>query len=347
MGSSADDGRVGAAIDRYTDRCGPGGCRRVSAWQPDPHRRSRVGRGHPNPGLAPYAAQIPSQIAAVLTSVTGGTTASSAFSTVQSTDVPVYGGGYAPGATARAADAAGVQAVEDSLKAWVVAHYSGHAVAIASLVANILPLHFNTGSSSAADTLTGTQITFGLANPLGQGSVSKSLMQMTYFAINRQLPHPFGPPVEAGLSLVAQNVLTNPFITDTVTDPVAASLVALDGETIAATTLAITDATFQRITRTTSSPNCTDPSDADTLTFGASIAASYGLSAAQTTKLVNRFSPGTQYLNYEVGSFVQADVLAYLQSQVDATGVHSVDPFLLIACGISNPQKDATTVATL
>ena len=138
-----------------------------------------------------------------------------------------------------------------------------------------------------------------------------------------------------------------PFINATVSDPAAAALQILDAATLPALGFAITDATFQRLTRTPSSPNCTSSTDADTVTFGQSIAASYGLNAAQTTKLLWRFSPGTEYFNFYVGSYVQQDIITYLQSQVDPTGAHAIDPILLIACGVSSPQKDAASVAAL
>jgi hypothetical protein len=41
------------------------------------------------------------------------------------------------------------------------------------------------------------------------------------------------------------------------------------------------------------------------------------------------------------------DAVAYLQSQIDPTGRHRIDPYVLFACGLNNPSREEAYVKAL
>jgi hypothetical protein len=39
--------------------------------------------------------------------------------------------------------------------------------------------------------------------------------------------------------------------------------------------------------------------------------------------------------------------IGYLQSKIDPSGANLVDPYVLFACGLNNPRRDADYIAAL
>jgi hypothetical protein len=293
----------------------------------------------------PLVAQLPLKIPGYLDAMSGDTRASRAFVSAQRAAVGSFGGGYASGATVRPDEAAALQAMEDRLKTWIKSHYPAMGT-MSQYVDMIPPLRFNTGSDTTSVANPGGAIVVALKNPMGAGTVYRTLMNWTMFSLYIQLPS-FSGIAQRGSAMVSKDMEMAPFVREIATDPASAALVLLDQASAQATSSATDEAVIARYTRTGTSRNCADPSDPDTIQFVKNITASWGLDDASSSIVVEQAHVGTKYLLTSVTNTLYTDITKYLQAQVDPSGAHVIDPLLWYSCKVFNPQKDAATVAAL
>jgi hypothetical protein len=87
--------------------------------------------------------------------------------------------------------------------------------------------------------------------------------------------------------------------------------------------------------------------EANTIDFTRTIAMGYGLTGDVANAASQRAHVGTNYFQYISGGLQMLDDIAYLQARIDPSGKHSIDPFILFACGLNNPRRDAKYVDAL
>jgi hypothetical protein len=130
---------------------------------------------------------------------------------------------------------------------------------------------------------------------------------------------------------------------ETLKNDLAYALYALDYGIRDARFTGTTDATLQKYFRT----GCAGANDPDTVDFTKAIALRYGLTGPLADTLALRAHAGTQYLQYIAGGVQVVDDINYLQSQIDPTGHHPIDPYVLFACGLNNPRRDTAYINAL
>jgi hypothetical protein len=90
-----------------------------------------------------------------------------------------------------------------------------------------------------------------------------------------------------------------------------------------------------------------EPDDLNTVKFVKRVANSYGLTVVLANTTAIRSHADTQYFQYIWGGLQVLDDIAYLRGEVGTSGRHRIDPFVLFACGLNTPRRDATYIAAL
>jgi hypothetical protein len=281
---------------------------------------------------------------------TTGSPAASAWKAAISANVAMLGGNYAAGAPVRPDDEAAINAMFDQVKAWVANRYRGYPIDIASLYP-AFTLTVTTDGNATTSTASGN-IEFGVG-------VQRSKMEY-YSLLIHELRHAVAGAwsatapdkskvvydmgmVREGSGVAVEALLLGPFLKETLKNDLAYALYALDYGIRDARFTGTTDATLQKYFRT----GCSGAKDLNTVDFTKAVGVNYGLTGPLADALALRAHVGTQYFQYVSGGVQVVDDINYLQSEIDPTGRHQIDPYVLFVCGLNNPRREATYVNAL
>jgi hypothetical protein len=295
---------------------------------------------------------IPLKIADALDAAQGtvGGAAAAAWNAAVAANVRDIGGDYADGAPVRAADAAAVKAMSEEVKKWMASRYQGYPIDLAVLLAKI-QVAATASDNSGSDISTGN-ISIGVRTKRSKMEYYSLIIHELRHAVSyvwsarapegTKIEPDRGPALE-GSGVAAEALLLEKFLKPLLHDDLAYSLYALHYAIRDARMIGITDAALQKYFRS----GCSDESDANTIDFTRAVAKSYGLADEVANAASLRAHVGTNYFQYITGSLKMLDDIAYLQDRIDPAGKHSIDPFILFACGLNNPRRDAKYVNSL
>lgn len=291
------------------------------------------------------------KVAAALDAAQGTTNGSAAkqWDSAILANVRRIGGKYRKGDPVRAEDDSALKAMFAEVKMWVARQYNGYPIDIASLYQKIT---FKVSTDNNATTVVPGEITIGVGTARSRfehySTIIHELRHAIYYAWLANAPdktkvkYDEGPALE-GSGVAAEALLVQPFAKELLNNDTAYALYSLDYGLRDARYAGTTDATLQKYFR----GGCSGADDPDTIEFTKNIAASYGLTGELADNVAIRSHVGTQYFQYISGGLQVLEGIAYLQSQVDPSGLHRVDPFVLFACGLNTPRRDPSYVAML
>jgi len=235
----------------------------------------------------------------------------------------------------------------EEVKTWVAHEYQGYPIDIAALFPQIT-LKFNTEAGSP-DTVFPGKITIGVSTQRSQMEYYSWIIHELRHAVNfawsaktLKAKRDEGFAVE-GSGVAVESLLLEPFFRQLLKNDQAYALYALDYGIRDVRFAATTDATLQKYFRA----DCTGPTAVDTIEFTKNIAEGYGLTGPKAETVALRSHAGTQYFEYIPNGMRVLDAISYLQSQIDPSGGHRIDPYVLFACGLNNPRRDAFYVSAL
>jgi len=260
------------------------------------------------------------------------------------------GGNYPPGAAVRPDEKKQLEDMFAEVKTWVAREHQGYGIDIASLYPAIT-FRIDT-QSGVPDTVPPGIITFGVATRRSKMEYYSWMIHELRHAVwmaqvststdKSKAVNDEGLAVE-GSGVAVESLLLEPFTKSVLKNDTAYTLYTLDFGIRDARYAGTTDATLQRYFRA----DCSAPSAPNTIDFARDIAISYGLTGPLADTAAMRAHAGTQYLQYIAGGLHVLDAIAYLQNEIDATMRHRIDPYLLFACGLNNPRRDAAYVTAL
>ena len=252
--------------------------------------------------------------------------------------LPSVGGAYSPGDAVRAADKAQILEMWNRVRAFIKREYGGYRVDIAALIP-AEPTIAPTGQSQSA---LGGQVFLSLGDPTTLASLSSTLMHEIKHAIDQNSHAAVEGSAWEGAATSVERQLWPLFIAEAMAGqeallPVARIVTEIDNVRFAATT----DATLRIFLR----ESC-DGDAPDTIAYAEGIVRSYGYSDETVLRLRSRRAHSSwQYLEYDYGYAMYAELLKYLQ---DGVGPKTrVDAYLLQACGLPSPNKDEAAVESL
>ena len=282
-------------------------------------------------------AKMMDTLLATLDEVTGSTAASTKVNgTIKGQ--PTVGGGYSPGETVRDADRAQLLAMWNKIRAFIKREYGGYRVDIAALIP-AEPVIQPTGDSQF--TVSG-QVNLSLGTAWNLASLTSTIMHEIKHAIDQNSHAAVEGAAWEGAATSIERQVWPIFIEEAMAEqaallPVARLKTEIDNVRFTATT----DATLKIFLR----ESCASD-EPDTIAFAEGIVRGYGYDAPDILRLRSRRAHrGSQYLQYDYGLAMYADLLVYLQSGVGSTP--RVDAYLLQACGMPSPKKDAATTDDL
>ena len=248
-------------------------------------------------------------------------------------------GGYEPPETlVREEDRRIVNDYWRKMRLFLAREYGGYALDIASLMGNEPVL---STSDETAFTIGGV-VSLGIKNRWVAASLASTMLHEAKHAIDQNSHGAVeGAAWEGAATSVERQVwplLLGEFVNSgEVGVSVASLLTAIDNVRFTATT----EATLRTFLR----GDC-DASTPDAFEYARQIVAGYGYGDPKVLDLrAKRANASTQYLQYDYGLVMYQDLLAFLQTEIGATP--RVDAFLLQACGMPSPKKEASTVERL
>lgn len=245
-------------------------------------------------------------------------------------------GGYAEGEALRPADDATVKAMWNDVKAYIAQRYAGKPIDLGALVPAAPIITTSDGIFAGSD----GNVTVGLQNATNRASLYKTLLHEIKHVIDYRSHASVQGAAWEGAAVLTEDLVGMPMLSVVMANeaaklPMYSLQVAIDEVRLTATT----DATLKVLLRS----SCT-AKEPDSIAFAKGIVASYGYTNPDTLTLRSRRAHnGAQYLSYDLGSVVYADLMTWLGQQAGA----SVDPMLLQACGMPSPNKDAAAVTKL
>lgn len=272
-----------------------------------------------------------------LDQVTGGTAASDKIRAAMAAQSTV-GGNYSEGQPVRDADRALIQDMWDKLRAFIKREYSGYRIDIPSLIPD-RPIIVSTGQNQFT---VGGQVNLSLATAWNLASFSSTMMHEMKHAIDQNSHAAVEGAAWEGAATAVERQVWPMFIEEAMAPqaallPLARLKTEIDNVRFTATT----DATLKIFMR----ESCRDD-EPDSIAYVESVVASYGYSDPQLLRLRSRRAHRSwQYLMYDYGLAMYADLIAYLQNEIGAS--HRVDAFLLQACRMHSPKKDQATANDL
>jgi hypothetical protein len=273
-------------------------------------------------------------------------------------NVQQVGGQYGKNDPVRPADEAAIKDMFAEVKTWLAKRYQGYPIDVGRMLA-LSKLKVTTKDDS--ETISGgspetkngvAEVYIGVGTARSKMEYYSLIIHEIRHAVNiawqSNAPDKSKVATDMGLAtegsgVAAETLLLEPFLKQSLHNDVAYSLYALDYGIRDARFAGTTDATLQRYFRS----GCSGANEPNTIDFAKGIAKGYGLTGALADTAALRSHAGTQYLQYILGGLQVLDDIAYLQSEVDATGQHRVDPYVLFACGLNTPRRDSAYVAAL
>lgn len=266
---------------------------------------------------------------------------------VTSEKVVRIGGAYKAGDPVRPEDKALLENMFEEVKTWIGARYTGYPIDIRSLYPHIT---FTVTTGNNAVTRVPGDISFGIGTSRSKyeyySLLLHELRHAVAYAWERNAPaqskiqYDLGTAVE-GSGVAVEDLLLRPFAESAFEDKTALTLDELDYGIRDARFIGTTDAALQKYLR----PGCSDGDD--TIVFTQKIAQSYGLTVPLAANAAVRAHAGTQYFQYIMGGLQVLGEIGYLQGQIDATKTHLIDPYILFACGLNTPRRDAQYLSSL
>ena len=274
---------------------------------------------------------------AALDDVTGSTSASGKVRDAIDRQ-PMVGGGYSAGEPVREVDKRQILDMWNKIRAFIKREYSGYRVDISALVP-AEPILVTTGQNQFT---LGGQVTLALGTAWNLASLSSTMMHEIKHAIDQNSHAAVEGAAWEGAATSIERQVWPMFIEEAMAGesallPVARLKTEIDNVRFTATT----DATLKVFLR----DSCGDD-EPDTIAHAEGIVRDYGYNDPDVLRLRSRRAHrSTQYLQYNYGLAMYADLLRYLQEGV---GVEPrVDAYLLQACGLPSPKKDNATVDQL
>jgi hypothetical protein len=266
---------------------------------------------------------------------------------IASEKVVRIGGGYRAGDPVRPGDKALLESMFEEVKTWIAARYKGYPIDIASLYPHIT---LTVTTANNAFTRVPGDVTFGIGTSRSKYEYYSLLIHELRHAVayswernspdRSKVQYDLGTAME-GSGVAVEDLLLRSFAKDTLKDETALTLDELDYGIRDARFIGTTDATLQKYFL----PECADGDD--TIVFAEKVAQKYGLTGVLSSNAAVRAHAGTQYFQYVLGGLQVLEEIDYLQKQIDPTKVHLIDPYVLFACGLNTPQKDAKYVSSL
>jgi hypothetical protein len=251
---------------------------------------------------------------------------------------PKVGGGYSPGDPVRASDRAQIVDMWNKARAFIKREYSGYRVDISALIPDE-PIIVTTGQNQFT---VGGKVNLSLEGELPLSRLSSTILHEMKHAIDQNSHAPVEGAAWEGAATSIERQVWPIFIEEAMAGqgdilPMA----ILDTEFYNVRYTATTDATLKIFLR--ESCNKDEP---DTIAYAKEIVRGYGYNDNSTLHLRSqRAHRSTQYIQYDYGLKIYADLLSYLQNSVGPKP--RVDAYLLQACGLPNPKKDNATVDDL
>ena len=287
--------------------------------------------------LESQPARMLESLISLLDQVTGGTAASDKVRAATDAQTTV-GGNYSEGQPVRDADRVLIEDMWDKLRAFIKREYSGYRVDIPSLIPD-KPIIVSTGQSQFT---VGGQVNLSLGRAWNLASFSSTMMHEITHAIDQKSHAPVEGAAWEGAATTVERQVWPIFIDEAMAGqaellPLARLQTEIDNVRVTATT----DATLKIFMR----ESCRDD-EPDSIAYAENVVASYGYSDPEVLRLRSRRAHSSwQYLMYDYGHAMYADLIAYLQNEIGPS--HRVDAFLLQACGMHSPKKDRATANDL
>jgi hypothetical protein len=260
------------------------------------------------------------------------------------------GGNYRPGDSVRPREKQVLEEMFAQVENWVAREHQGYPIDTASLYPHIT-FRIDT-QAGVPDTVPPGTITIGVSTERSKMEYYSWMIHELRHAVwmakiatatdKSKARNDEGLAIE-GSGVAVESLLLEPFTRSVLQNETAYALYALDYGIRDARFAGTTDATLQRYFR----PSCANPSEPNTIDFTKDIAISYGLTGPLADTAAVRAHGGTQYLQYIAGGLHVLDAISYLQNKIDPTFRHRIDPYVLFACGLNNPIRDASYVAAL
>lgn len=284
-------------------------------------------------------AAILDTIYATLDNVTGSTAASDALK-AQFDDLEIVGGNYAPGDPVRPEDEATVKAMWANLKAFLASHYGGLTVDIAALAPAEVSITTNQATYAAAPGV----VNVGLADPTNKATLYSTLLHEAKHAIDFASKAPVQGAAWEGAATLAEQMVSPTFLDEVMSSPADQKRLPfyrLANQIEFVRLTATTDATLKVFLR-----NSCGNGQPDTIDFAKNIVRSYGYDDEPTLLLRSRRAHyGPQYLEYDYGQVQYAGIVQYFQAQIGPS--KTIDPFVLQACDLTTPARNAAAVNKL
>lgn len=294
---------------------------------------------------------LPARIATALDLVQGTKQGAAKIRWTQaiSKDVIYIGGNYDEGDAVRPDDEAALREMFKEVSTWISNEYNSYHIDISDVITKI---EFKVTTGSNAFTVYPGDITVGVGTARSKYEHYSTLIHELRHALaiawkanapdKSEAKGDQGPAVE-GSGVAAEALLLKIFARQAFKDNVSYALNALDYGIRDARIVGTTDATLQKYYR----DGCSSEGDENTINFVKRIAETYGLTGELADNAAIRAHSGTQYLQYVLGGLQILDDISFLQAQVDPSGRHRVDPYVLFACGLNTPRRDAEYVSAL
>jgi hypothetical protein len=265
------------------------------------------------------------------------------------TDIRRIGGNYAAGEHVRPDDDVAIRTMFEEVKMWLAGRYRRYPIEITTLYPSIV-LEVTTADN-----------VFTYADGTIEIGVGTSRSKMEYYSwLLHELRHAVYPVWQAiapdpsqvkvdegtvleGSGVAAEALLLPLFLRSALGSDKALALYALDFAIRDARFAGTTDATLQIYFRT----GCSGHGDLNTIGFAKRIAESYGLTGKLADNAAIRAHAGTQYLQYIWSGLQVLEDIGWLQKEIDPTGERLVDPYVLFACGLNTPRREASFVSAL
>jgi len=294
---------------------------------------------------------LPSKIAVAIDAAQGKINGPAATVWKHAVQVNVgrIGGNYNPNDAVRPRDEVAVTTMFGEVKTWIANQYQGYPIEIVSLFPYI-SLIIDTSNNAVTDST--ATIRFGVGTSRSKmeyySLLLHELRHAVYYAWKVNAPDKSKVkedegPVAEGSGVAVEALLLELFVKQTLKNDTAYALYALDYGIRDARYVATTDATLQRYFRS----SCGGAHEANTLDFARGIGMAYGLTGLLADNMALRAHAGTQYFQYISGGLPMLADIAYLQDHTDPSRQRRIDPFVLFACGLNTPRRDAAYIGAL